>query len=114
MADDLARPVDFTFPFSIEEASIVIGALQGYVASWHQHYKDDAGETHSPEEWEEIRVSTGRLIWRLEEAAAPGGHVVEHSGYAVKPPPDEEGGAGVREPRRPLPSTPSAGQHLSG
>lgn len=47
------------------------------MAPWHQHYEDDAGEAHSPEEWEEVRVSTGRLIWRLEEAAAPAGHAVD-------------------------------------
>jgi hypothetical protein len=86
VADGRAQPVDFTFPLSVEEASVLLGALQGYVASWHQHYKDDAGQSHSPADWEEVRVTTGQLIWRLEEAAAPLGSVVEHSSYAVKRP----------------------------
>lgn len=114
VADDLARPVDFALPLSIEEASVLLRALDGYVASWHEHYLDDGGATHPPAEWEEVRVSTGQLIWRIEEAARLPGQAVAHSAYAVKPPPDEEGGAGVREPRRPRPSAPSTHGHYGG
>jgi len=107
VADELARPVDFTFALSIDELSVTLRALEGYVTSWHKHYRHDAGNSHSPDDWEEVRVSAGRLIWRLEEAMVLPGQAVGHSRYAVEPP-DEGGGAGVREPRRPRPPGPSA------
>ena len=107
VADDIARPVHFSLPLSNEEVSLLLGALERYVASWHEHYLADGGATHSPEEWEQVRVSTGHLLWRIEEAVVLPGQAVVHGVYAVKPPPDEDGGAGVREPRRPRPSAPS-------
>jgi len=106
--DELAQPIVFSFPLRMDEVSVTLRALEGYVASWHQHYKDDAGQSHSPEDWEQVRVSAGQLIWRLEEAMVLPGQAVGHSPYAVEPPPDEAGGTGVREPRRPRPSSPSA------
>jgi len=114
VADDLARPVDFALPLSVEEAFVLRRALEGYVASWHEHYLADGGATHSPEEWEEVRVFAGGLIWRIEEAALLPGQAMKHSAYAVRPPPDEDGGAGVREPRRPRPSAPSTHGHHGG
>ena len=93
---------------------MLLRALEGHVASWHEHALDDGGAAHAPEEWEEVRVFTGRLIWRLEEAAALPGQAVEHGAYAVPPPPGDEGGTGVREPRRPRPSAPSASDRRSG
>ncbi len=114
VADDMARQVDFFLPLSIVEASILMGALEGYVATWHEHYLEDGGATHSSEEWEQVRLSAGHLLWRIEEVAVLPGQVVAHGAYAVKPPSDEEGGAGVREPRRPRPSAPPAAQELHG
>lgn len=106
------RPADFSFPLSIEDAALLLAALNSHVESWRRHYDEDAGLTHTAEEWDHVRTEAGYLIWRLEEAAVVSGGSVEHSQYAVRPPEDgdEDGGAGVRELRRPLPSSPSAGE----
>ena len=106
----MRRPVDLSLPLSIEEARRVLGALNAYVESWRSHYEEDAGRTHTEDEWEEVRTETGHLIWRLEELALLPGQTPEHDPNAVPPPEendgDDDGGAGVREPRRPLPPSP--------
>lgn len=104
--------MDFSLPLSIEDAGLLVGALSSHVEAWRRHYDEDGGQTHTPEEWDEVRTGTGHLIWRLEELAVLPGQSIAHSQYAVRPPEpgEEDGGAGVREPRRPHPSRPSAAQ----
>ena len=98
----MRQPEDFSFPLSVEDARLLIGALTTHVEAWRSHYIKDGGRTHTPEEWERVRTEFGELIWRLEVLAVVPGQDVEHSEYAVRPEHDEdEGGAGVREPRRP-------------
>jgi hypothetical protein len=108
VAEELAGPEDFTFELGIGELSVTLRALEGYVESWHKHYLEDEASSHTPDEWEEVRVLAGRLIWRLEEAMVLSGQAIAHSRYAVQPPSDVGGGGGVREPRRPRPLAPSA------
>ncbi len=95
-------------PLSLEDAQRLLTALTTTVEAWRRHYDEDAGRTHTADEWEAFRVENGLLIWRLEELAVLPGQAVEHSEYAVRPPDDEDGGAGVREPRRPRPPAPTA------
>ena len=104
----MPQHADFTLPLSIEEAWLLVGALERTVEAWRQHYDEDDGRTHKPEELEAFRVEPGTLIWRLEELALLPGQSVEHSPYAVRPPDDEDGGAGVREPRFPKSPAPTA------
>lgn len=65
----MRRPVDFSLPLSIEDAHLLLGALSRYVEDWKRHYDEDAGQTHTAEEWEAVRTETGQLIWRVEELA---------------------------------------------
>ena len=104
--------MDFSLPLSIEDAALLIGVLNLHVDRWRRHYDADGGQTHTPEEWEEVRTDSGHLIWRLEQLAVLPGHSLSHSQYAVRPPEDgeEDGGAGVSEPRRPHPSAPSTAE----
>ena len=96
-------------PLSIEDAWLLVRALAAHVDTWRRHYEKDGGSSHTPEEWEAVRTEAGHLIWRLEELAVLPGQVVQHDEYAVRPPEDEDdGGAGVREPRRPDQPSPSA------
>jgi hypothetical protein len=102
------RPVDLSLPLSIEEAWLLVRALSAHVDTWRRHDDEDGGSTHTPEEWEAVRTASGHLIWRLEELAVLPGQVVQHTEYAVQPPDDEDDGeAGVREPRRPDQPSPS-------
>ena len=107
----MRQPEDFSLPLSVEDTSLLLGALVSYVEGWRRHYEEDGGQTHTPEHWDRVRTETGHLIWRLEELAGSPGQPVGHSLHAVRPVEedgDDDGGAGVREPRRPLPSGPSA------
>lgn len=95
-------PTDFSLPLTVEDARRLIAALTTHVETWRSHYDDDGGRTHTPEEWERVRTEFGELIWRLEALAVVPGQAVEHSDHAVRPEDGEDdGGAGVREPRRP-------------
>lgn len=111
-----AHPVDLSLPLSVEEANLLLRGLIGYVKAWQDHYEEDGGRTHTVQEWEQVRVEVGRLVWRIEELAVLPGQRLRHSRYAVPParPDDDEdgddGGAGVREPRRPTPPAPTAAQ----
>lgn len=99
-------------PLSVEDARLLVRALTTHVDSWRRHDEQDGGRTHAPDEWNEVRTGAGQLIWRLEELAVLPGQVVSHSEYAVRPPDGDEddGGAGVREPRRPDQPTPVASE----
>lgn len=102
--------MDFVLPLSLEDARrllTALTALTGSVEAWRRHYDEDAGRTHTADEWEAFRVEHGVLIWRLEELAVLPGQAVVHSEYAVRPPDDgDDGSSGVREPLRP-PGSPS-------
>lgn len=104
----MRQPVDLSLPLSLEQAGLLIAALDARVEAWRRHYEDDAGRTHTEDEWHQVRTETGHLIWRLEELAVLPGQTLEHGPNAVRPPDDDDddGGAGVREPRRPLPPSP--------
>lgn len=101
----MPQPVDFVLPLAIEDARRLVTALTTTVEAWRRHYDEDAGRTHTADEWEAFRVENGVLIWRLEELAVLPGQAVEHSEYAVRPP-DDDGRSGVREPLPP-PGSPS-------
>lgn len=107
--------MDFSIPLSIEDARLLVTALTTHVETWRHHYEEDGGRTHTPDEWDAVRMESGQLIWRLEEAAVLPGKVLEHSAYAVQPPEDDDDddddGPGVLEPRRPTPPPPSARQY---
>lgn len=96
-------------PLSIEDAWLLVRALAMHVDTWRRHYEQDDGSRDAPEEWEAVRTEAGHLIWRLEELAVLPGQAVQHNEYAVRPPDNEDdGGTGVREPRRPDQPSPSA------
>lgn len=96
------QPADFSLPLTDEDARRLIGALTTHVETWRSHYDEDGGRTHAPEELAQVQMEFGELIWRLEVLAVVPGQAVEHSNYAVRPEDGEDdGGAGVREPRRP-------------
>ena len=98
----MRQPADFSIPLSVEDGRRLIGALTTHVETWRSHYDEDGGRTHTFEEWERVRTEFGELIWRLETLAVMPGQAIEYSDYAVRPEDGEDdGGAGVREPRRP-------------
>lgn len=104
----MRQRADFSFPLSVEDARLLIRALTTHVEIWRSHYDEDGGRTHTPAEWRRVETEFGELIWRLEALAVVPGQAVEHSDYAVRPDDGEDdGGAGVREPRRPDGAPPS-------
>ncbi len=60
--------------------------LVRYIAYCQEHYEEDGGKSHTEEELDRARTEAGRLLWRLEEEAAPPGVHLVHSEWSVPPP----------------------------
>jgi len=67
------------------EMTYVFVGLKAHLREFAAHRELDNGESHPESEWQELRSSVGELIWRLEEALAPPGALIEHSDEAVRP-----------------------------
>jgi hypothetical protein len=76
----------FDFQVSLEDGMTLCAALRTYYERFCAHAAADGGLTHPPEQVEDVRVATGRLIWRLEELTAGEARIV-HSEHAVPPAP---------------------------
>lgn len=75
---------------SLDEVDLLRMGLVRYIAHWQEHCEADGGKSHSAEEVDRARTEAGRLLWRLEEEAAPPGVHLVHSEWSV-PPPSTEG-----------------------
>lgn len=68
-----------------DDLMTLMAGLVAYLRDFSRHRAEDGGATHSEEEWEAMKRDVGRLLWRLEEAAAPPGAKIEHREEAVPP-----------------------------
>ncbi len=70
---------------SLDEVDLLQMGLVRYIAYWQEHYEEDGGKSHTEEELDRARTEAGRLLWRLEEEAAPPGVNLVHSEWSVPP-----------------------------
>lgn len=89
-AERLARyqqEMDEPAPINITkgEATLLCAALDVYLRHIEQHAAEDNYRTHPREQVQSSRRELGRLIWRLEDAAAWPRSVAQHSREAVPP-----------------------------
>lgn len=62
---------------------LLLGAgLKAYLKAFEAHRWEDAGASHPEDQWVELQNTVGRLLWRLEEAAAGPQVCIEHSAEA--------------------------------
>ena len=87
---DLERATRITV--TTQELLMLTGAVQRVLRYWEQHYRDDGGATHSPEEYATVRQSYGELLWRLETASVPRGAKLQHSKNSRRPPDADDDG----------------------
>lgn len=80
---DLERAVKITV--TSQELSMLTGAVQRVLRYCEQHYREDGGATHSPEEYATVRQGYGELLWRLDTASVPSGTKLQHSKRARRP-----------------------------
>ena len=65
---------------------LLLGAgLKAYLKAFDAHQLQDAGASHPESQWTELQNTVGRLLWRLEEAAAGPRARIEHSPEARDP-----------------------------
>jgi hypothetical protein len=81
------REMDEPAPINISkgEAMLLCAALHRYLRHIEQHAAEDNHRTHPREQVQTARRELGRLIWRLEDAAAWPRPVQQHSDDAVLP-----------------------------
>ncbi len=70
---------------SLDEVDLLRMGLVRYIAYCQEHYEEDGGKSHTEEELDRARTEAGRLLWRLEEEAAPPGVHLVHSEWSVPP-----------------------------
>lgn len=51
--DDTGRQV--ALQVTVEDLKVLIGSVQQSLRYWEQHFQDDAGRTHSPQEYSDVR-----------------------------------------------------------
>lgn len=64
--------------------------LKAYLRAFAEHRELDGGATHPDDEWQRLQRHVGELIWRLEDAGAESGTLVNHSDEAVEPRGEEQ------------------------
>ncbi len=65
---------------------MLLGAgLKAYLNVFDAHRLEDGGASHPDSQWTELQNTVGRLLWRLEAAAAGPHAQVEHSAEARDP-----------------------------
>jgi hypothetical protein len=65
---------------------LVLGAgLKAYLQVFGAHRLEDAEASHPEDQWIELQDTVGKLLWRLEEAAAGPQARIEHSAEARDP-----------------------------
>lgn len=78
-------PPTASFDLTFAESTTLLTALQRYVRQWEAHSLQAGPDGHRPEEWTELRLRAGRLIWRLETARVSDAGAVQYSPEAVDP-----------------------------
>lgn len=67
------------------ELLVLRAGLKAYLKIFEAHRLEDAGVSHPEDQWIELQNTVGRLLWRLEEAAAGPQARIEHSAEARDP-----------------------------
>ena len=77
--------VQHSMPLTGRELLLLGAGLKAYLKVFQAHRLEDAGASHTEDQWIELQTTAGRLLWRLEEAAAGPHARIEHSAEARDP-----------------------------